>query len=91
MFNRWGHDHYYGATFENTFAHSKALLHSTNQSISKAHGSMAIPKSGTYYVAVRYVCVRAARAARVCVCVCVCVRVRVRARVCVCVCVCVCV
>ena len=78
VFNRWGHDHYYGATFENTFAHSKALLHSTNQSISKAHGSMAIPKSGTYYVAVRYVCVR------VCVCVCV------RARTCACVCVCVC-
>ena len=50
----WGHDHYYGATFENTFAHSKALLHSTNQSIGSAHGSMPIPKSATYYVAVRY-------------------------------------
>ena len=50
----WGRDHYYGATFENTFAHSKALLHSTNQSVGKAHGSIAIPKSATYYVAVRY-------------------------------------
>ena len=51
----WGRDHYYGATFENTFAHSKALLHSTNQSIGSAKGSMVIPTSATYYVCVRCV------------------------------------
>ena len=50
----WGRDHYYGATFENTFAHSKALLHSTNQSIGAAKGSISIPTSATYYVCVRY-------------------------------------
>ena len=32
----WGRDHYYGATFENTFAHRKALLHSTNNSVGTA-------------------------------------------------------
>jgi hypothetical protein len=50
----WGRDHYYGATFENTFAHNKALLHSTKYSVGKATGSMQIPRAATYYVGVRY-------------------------------------
>ena len=51
----WGRDHYYGATFENTFAHRKALLHSTAASVGKATSTpVAIPKANTYYVGVRY-------------------------------------
>ena len=51
----WGRDHYYGATFENTFAHSKALLHSTNTSVGTATSPpVGIPKAATYYVGVRY-------------------------------------
>jgi hypothetical protein len=51
----WGRDHYYGATFENTFAHRKALLHSTSASVGKATSPpVAIPKANTYYVGVRY-------------------------------------
>ena len=50
----WGRDHYYGATFENTFAHSKALLHAKNNSVGTATGTIAIPKANTYYVGVRY-------------------------------------
>ena len=51
----WDRDHYYGATFENTFAHRKALLHSTAASVGKATSPpVAIPKANTYYVGVRY-------------------------------------
>ena len=51
----WGRDHYYGATFENTFAHRKALLHSTNTSVGTATSPpVGIPKAATYYVGVRY-------------------------------------
>jgi hypothetical protein len=50
----WGRDHYYGATFENTFAHSKALLHSKAHSVGSARGTMQIPKAAKYYVGVRY-------------------------------------
>ena len=32
----WGQDHLYGATFSNTFASRKALLHSTKDSIGTA-------------------------------------------------------
>ena len=50
----WGRDHYYGATFENTFVHSKALLHATKDSTGTATGTIPIPKDATYYVGVRY-------------------------------------
>jgi hypothetical protein len=51
----WGRDHYYGATFENTFVHHSALLHSTKDSVGTATSpAMSIPTSGTYYVCVRY-------------------------------------
>ena len=50
----WGRDHYYGATFSNTFVSRKALLHATADSVGTASGTAAIPTAGTWYVAVRY-------------------------------------
>ena len=51
----WGGDHYYGATFSNTFASRKALLHATNQSVGTATSApVRVPHAGTWYVCVRY-------------------------------------
>jgi hypothetical protein len=51
----WGQNHYYGATFSNTFASRKALLHSTAESVGSATSApIAIPRDGTWYVCVRY-------------------------------------
>ena len=51
----WGRDHYYGATFENTFAHRKALLHSSAGAVGQAVSpGVHVPTSATYYVCVRY-------------------------------------
>ena len=51
----WGHDHYYGATFSNTFASRKALLHSTAASVGTATSApLPVPTAGTWYVCVRY-------------------------------------
>ena len=51
----WGQDHFYGATFSNTFASRKALLHSTKDAVGTAtSGSVAVPRAGTWYVCVRY-------------------------------------
>jgi hypothetical protein len=51
----WGRDHYYGATFSNTFASRKALLHSTAASVGTAtSGPLSVPTAGKWYVCVRY-------------------------------------
>lgn len=51
----WGGDHLYGATFSNTFASRKALLHSTAGASGTATSSaIYVPAAGTWYVCVRY-------------------------------------
>ena len=52
----WSGDHLYGATFSNTFASRKALLHATNESVGTATSpaGVRVPHSGRWYVCVRY-------------------------------------
>ena len=50
----WGREHYFGATFSDTFASRKALLHAPANATGRAVGSMIVPSAGTWYVCVRY-------------------------------------
>ena len=50
----WGRDHYFGATFSNSFASRMALLHAPAAAAGVASGKLKVPSSGTWYVAVRY-------------------------------------
>jgi hypothetical protein len=51
----WGQDHYYGATFSNTFASRKALIHALPSAKDVATSPpVTIPTAGVWYVCVRY-------------------------------------
>ena len=50
----WGRDHYFGATFSNSFASRMALLHAPAAAAGVASGRLAVPSAGTWYVCVRY-------------------------------------
>ena len=46
----WGRDHYFGATFSNSFASRMALLHAPAAAAGVASGKLTVPSSGTWYV-----------------------------------------
>ena len=50
----WGRQHYFGATFSDTFASRLALLHAPASAVASASGRVSVPSAGTWYVCVRY-------------------------------------